>query len=118
MITIHGSGVTVAIPHQPGFSAPVSRQVAEMVALDGSIIRQVSAYQTSARKLQYIGPMRESVAYQLLTMVSTSASVVVAPGDGHAYTATVNNLVAPAFVADSRAMVVVSFECALSAVIA
>lgn len=117
MITIHGSGVTVEIPHQPGFSAPVSRQVAEMVALDGSIIRQVSAYQASSRRMQYAGPVRESAAYQLRSMIAASASVVIAPGDGHAYTATINNLVAPAFVADSSALVAVSFECALSAVV-
>jgi Flp pilus assembly CpaF family ATPase len=118
MITIHGSGVTVMLPHQPAFSAPIVRQVAELIALDGSTIRQVSAYQTSARKLTYSGPVRESVAFQLRTMIGTSASVVVAPGDGHAYTATINNLVAPAFVSTSNASVVVSFECALSAVIA
>jgi Flp pilus assembly CpaF family ATPase len=117
MITIHGSSITVTLPYQPGFVAPVNRQVAELIAIDGSTIRQVSAFAASARRMAYAGPVRESVAYQLRTMIAASASVVVAPGDGHAYTATINNLIAPATVSTSRAMIQISFDCAISAVI-
>lgn len=118
MITIHGSNITVTLPHQPGFVAPVNRQVAELVAIDGSTIRQVSAYAASSRRLAYSGMVRESDAYQLRTMIATSASVVIAPGDGHAYTATINNLIAPATVPTARNMIQVTFDCAISAVIA
>jgi len=114
MISIHGSGIHVKLPHQPGFAAPTTRQVAELIALDGSIIRQVSALQPSAKKMSYSGPVRESLAWQLRLMAEASASVVIAPGDGHAYAATINELVCPATSATGVRSIEISFTVAVS----
>ena len=114
MMSIHGSGIHIKLPYQPGAMAPTKRQVAELIALDGSIIRQVSALQASSKKMSYSGPVRESLAWQLRLMIEASSSVVVAPGDGHAYAATINELVCPATSATGARSIEVSFTVAVA----
>jgi hypothetical protein len=118
MITIHGSSITVQLPSQSAFSAPTTRQVVELIALDGSVIRQVSALQQSSKRLRYSGHARSSDAILLRSMITTSPSVVVAPGDGRAYTATINEVATDATDASSSAMMPLSFVCMITELIA
>lgn len=114
MSTIHGSGITVQLPYQPGFLFVPQRQEATLIAIDGSLIQQRSALSVSSIKATYNGHMRESDAVRLKAMAETSASVVIAPGDGTVYAASITVPITPATDPSGSSMITVSFSCSVS----